>query len=90
MQCVNCRVEINAGGTVCPYCHYSPFMYGLGPYDGGPNSRPHPANRPADAIDAAMLLGVLGTATTFVVPPVGICLLGLAGVALLKGMFGKK
>ena len=90
MQCINCRAEINVGASVCPFCHFSPFRYGVGPFDGGPNGRPHPATQPGDAIDAALLLGVLGTATTFVFPPVGIGLLGVAGVALLKGLFGKK
>jgi hypothetical protein len=90
MQCVNCSNEVNTTAVVCPYCHYSPCFFGVGPYDGGPNGRPHPATQPGDAIDAAMTLGVLGAATVIVFPPVGIGLLGLAGAALLKGIFGKK
>lgn len=90
MQCINCRAEINVGASVCPFCHYSPFLYGVGPYDGGPNGQPHPATVPGDAFDNALFFGVLGTATVFFVPPVGIGLLGVAGVALLKGIFGKK
>lgn len=90
MRCVNCRAEINNGGIVCPFCHYSPFLFGVGPYDGGPNGRPHPATQPGDAIGTAIAFGVLGAATVLFVPPVGIGLLGVAGVALLKGIFDKK
>ena len=90
MQCINCRAEINLGGSVCPFCHYSPYAYGVGPYDGGVNGRPHPATQPHDAIDAALFFGTLGAVSVFVIPPVGIGLLGVAGVALLKSMFGKK
>jgi len=90
MQCINCRAEINVGASVCPFCHFSPFGYGVGPFDGGPNGRPHPATQPGDAIDAAIALGVLGAATVLFIPPVGIGLLGVAGAALLKGIFGKK
>ena len=90
MNCINCRNEVNTGAIVCPYCHYSPFLYGVGPYDGGPNSQPHPATVPGDAFDSAIFFGVLGAATVLFVPPVGAGLLGMAGVALLKGIFGKK
>ena len=90
MQCINCRAEINLGGSVCPFCHYSPYAYGVGPYDGGVNGRPHPATQPCDAIDTALVLGALGAVSVFVIPPVGIGLLGVAGVALVKGIFGKK
>jgi len=90
MQCVNCRNEVNLGAIVCPYCHYSPFGFGVGPFDGGPNSRPHPATQPGDAIDTALILGTLGAATALFVPPLGIGLLTVAGVAFLKGIFGKK
>ena len=90
MQCINCRNEVNLGAMVCPYCHYSPYAYGDGPFDGGVNGKPHPATRPGDAIDAALLFGTLGAVSVFVIPPVGIGLLGVAGVALLKGFFSKK
>jgi hypothetical protein len=90
MRCINCSNEVNVGAIVCPYCHYSPIWIDLGPYDGGPNARPHPSNQPADAIDVAMTFGLLGAVSVFVIPPVGIGLLGVAGVALLKGIFGKK
>jgi len=90
MQCINCRAEINLGGSVCPFCHYSPYALGVGPFDGGVNGRPHPATQPGDAIDAALLFGTLGAVSVFVIPPVGIGLLGVAGVALVKGIFGKK
>jgi len=90
MRCVNCNNEVNIGAFVCPYCHYSPFGLGVGPFDGGPNSQPHPATVPGDAFDNAIFFGVLGAATVFVIPPVGIGLLTVAGVAFLKGIFGKK
>jgi len=90
MQCINCRNEVNIGAMVCPFCHFSPYAYGVGPYDGGPNGQPHPATQPGDAIDAALLFGTLGAATVFVIPPLGIGLLTVAGVAFLKGIFGKK
>ena len=90
MQCVNCRNDVNLGALVCPYCHYSPYQFGVGPYDGGINGRPHPATQPGDAIDTAIFFGTLGAVSVFVIPPVGIGLLGVAGVALLKGIFGKK
>jgi hypothetical protein len=90
MQCVNCRKEVEVGAIVCPYCHFSPFLYGVGPYDGGPNGLPHPATQPGDAIDTAILFGTLGAVSVFVIPPVGVALLGVAGLALVKGIFGKK
>jgi hypothetical protein len=90
MRCVNCQNEVQVGAIVCPYCHFSPFLYGVGPYDGGPNGRPHPANQPADPISTGIALGLLGAATTLFIPPVGIGLLCVSGVALLVGVFGKK
>jgi hypothetical protein len=90
MRCVNCSNEVNTGAIVCPYCHYNPFLFGVGPYDGGPNGRQHPANQPCDAIDTALLFGTLGAASVFVIPPIGVGLLTVAGVALLTRVFGKK
>jgi hypothetical protein len=90
MHCVNCRAEVNLGAIVCPFCHFSPFGYGDGPFDGGVNGKPHPATQPGDAIDAALFFGTLGAVSVFVLPPLGAALLGVAGVALLKGVFGKK
>jgi DNA-directed RNA polymerase subunit RPC12/RpoP len=44
MKCVNCQNEINPGGLVCPYCHFNPILFGVGPYDGA--SGLHPITNP--------------------------------------------
>ena len=33
-RCVHCQQEINAGATICPFCHFSPLFPGRGPFDG--------------------------------------------------------
>src|SRR6516164_8622939 len=40
MKCVNCQADINPGGIVCPYCHFHPFLLGVGPYDGASGHNP--------------------------------------------------
>jgi DNA-directed RNA polymerase subunit RPC12/RpoP len=40
MKCVNCQADINPGGIVCPYCHFHPFLLGVGPYDGASGHHP--------------------------------------------------
>ena len=31
MQCINCKSEIPAFGLVCPFCRYSPYLFGQYP-----------------------------------------------------------
>jgi hypothetical protein len=86
VQCVNCKNEINVGGMVCPYCHGDPLIFGSGPHF--PNSPPIDP-----ATDAALNIGVLGglagAAVCFACPPIGLAILGVAGISTLWGLFNK-
>ena len=87
MQCLNCHAEVSAGAFVCPYCHYSPFLFGVRPFDYGPSIPPPPASQANNAIEIAVACGIFGLASVLVLPPVGIGFLIAAGVALLVGVF---
>jgi hypothetical protein len=87
VQCLNCHSEVSPGAFVCPYCHYSPFLWGVRPFDGGPSGQLPPATQSCSAFGIALTFGILGVAAVFVLPPLGIGFLIVAGVALLVGIF---
>src|SRR6202034_2612642 len=81
MQCINCKSDLNGYPLVCPYCHTDPASFGSQPYSGiDPANRPQ-ADGPTLLLTVLIFFGMIGR---FVFPPVGIVLLGLAGILVLS------